>query len=277
MKRLKYKALKFSSIALTCFGVFFVSHKCTDGFTIYSITQTLEQGQSALPKELSHLYDTEFDYLGHGAQAFAFVSKDRQYVIKYIRFDHLRPKPFVRLFHNSSHPYITFRLNRSEKEIRELCSSFNLAQTQLKNETGVLHFQKQSLDKPLVIFDKIGCKHKVKDAPFIVQKFTKSLGEQITNLSADDCKAIIDQLLALSNKRYQLGIKDKDPNLLTNFGYDQKTLVEFDIGRFYPTTILESLKVRRDELKEILKPLMVQYCKNDPSLEEYLEQKLNNL
>lgn len=271
------KIIQKTLIASATFGVFFISHQATGGFTVNSITHFLEEGQSPLPSDLSFLYNERFTYLGKGAQAFAFVSSDKKYVIKFIRFDHLLPKPFVRLFKNFDHPYIKFRLDRSKREINELLQSFHFAQNHLKEETQVLHFQKQKLDKPLIIYDKIGCIHKIKDAPFIVQKYIPSLGDQIFDLSLEDQKTLIDQVFALASKRHFLGIKDKDPNLLTNFGFIDHKLVEFDIGRFYSTKNYENKDIREAELLEIFKPFLKHFVNKDPTIQQYLEDKLKNL
>lgn len=273
LKRLFIRLL----IIASCCATFYLSHKATDGFTINSITHTLEEGLSALPDDLKCLYDQPFYYLGKGAQAFVFVSSDKQYVIKFIRFDHLLPKPFVRLFKNFDHPYINLRLARSHREIGELLQSFQFAQNELKDDTAALYFQKKALDKPLTIYDKIGCVHKIKNAPFIIQKYVPSLGEQIYNLSPSDQKILIDQVFALSSKRYSLRIKDKDPNLVTNFGFINHKLVEFDIGRFYPTDSYENKDIRQNELKDIFKPFLKHFIDKDPSLESYFENKLNDL
>lgn len=259
-----------ASVALFC-------HKATDGFTINSISHVLEDGSQPLPEDLNFLYNTTFSYLGKGAQAFAFVSSDKKYVIKFIRFDHLLPKPFVRLFQAYNHPYIKLRLARSQREISELLQSFNFAQTHLKQETKVIHFQKKSLDRPLFIIDKIGCAHKIQNAPFIVQHYVPSLGDQIHNLDTENIKIIIDQMFAMARKRHQLGIKDKDPNLLTNFGFCNRTLVEFDIGRFYSTTIYESIDTRRQELIDIFKPFLNEFIEKDSNISSYFEEKLNDL
>jgi hypothetical protein len=271
------KLTKSLSLSALCAGVFYSCHIATGGFTIHSITYPLEKGVSALPDELQFLHNERFYYLGKGAQAFAFVSSDKKYVIKFIRFDHLLPKPFVRLFKDINHPYIKFRLNRSEREIKELLQSFSFAQNELKNDTEVLYFQKHKLDKPIVIYDKIGCIHKINNAPFIVQKYIPSLGDQIYHLENEDQKALIDQVFSLACKRFSHGIKDKDPNLLTNFGFVDHKLVQFDIGRFYSTKNYQNMDIRENELKDIFKPFLEHFIKKDPSIKQYFDEKLKQL
>lgn len=277
MKNRFKKTISISLFIASSLGVFYLSRKATDGFTINSITYCLEKGSSPLPESLNFLYKEKFYYLGKGAQAFAFVSSDKKYVIKFIRFDHLLPKPFVRLFKGIDHPYINIRLKKSEKEISELMQSFSFAQNELQEETQVLHFQKQSLDQPLLIYDKIGCFHKIQNAPFIVQKYIPSLGDQIYNLTPEQQKILIDQVFLLASKRHKLGIKDKDPNLLTNFGFINETLVEFDIGRFYFTKNYENQDSKQKELKEILDPFLNHFMNKDPDIKQYFEEKLKQL
>lgn len=262
-------ALKTGLIVASFFTISHFCKKATAGFSELSIIGPLEQGQAPLPEHLDYLSSQKFYYLGKGAQAFAFLSEDKSTVIKFLRFDHLKPKAFIRALSFIPHPYIQERILKSQREIGELLRSFDYAQTALKQETQVLHFQKNELDSPLIIYDRIGCIHKVSKAPFIVQKYVPSLESQLEILDETSLKSVISQLAKLSKKRMDADIFDKDPNLLTNFGFRDGLLVEFDIGRFYPTDKYKQGASKKEEFEKICSILWPYY----PKLKDYVESQ----
>lgn len=268
IKTIKF-IIKSGFIVASFFTVSHLCKKATGGFSELSIIGALEQGHSDLPSHLKHLQYQKFYYLGKGAQAFAFLSEDKTTVVKFMRFDHLKPKALIRSLSFISHPYIKERLSKSQRELFELLRSFDFAQQYLNEETQVLHFQKKELKTPLEIYDKIGCRHFIKNAPFIVQKYVPSLETQIKMLDEDSAISIIHQLAHLSKKRMDAGILDKDPNLLTNFGYKDGKLVEFDIGRFYPSEKYLKPSVRKEEFEKICSILWPYF----PKLKDYFESQ----
>src|ERR1700733_5386666 len=90
-------------------------YRWTDDFRLANITYDLPYNPQwetfPSPEEyaqLASLLKQTFTYVGKGAQAYAFVSKDRKYVIKFFKFKHLKPNslleklaglPFITEYH----------------------------------------------------------------------------------------------------------------------------------------------------------------------------------
>jgi hypothetical protein len=274
MKRSIYHTLTVGVVVGAVLALSFLCKKATDGFSELSIIHTLDEGSCSLPESLKHLENQTFKYLGKGAQSYAFISEDGQYVIKFLRFDHLLPKLAVRLLNFIPHPYIQSRLQKSQRELSELLTSIRIAQNQLSELTLVEHFQTQSLKKPLTIIDRIGICHKIKNAPFVVQLYATPLNSLIDHLTLEEAKNLINQTILFFNKRSSLSIHDKDPNLLTNFGFYQNRLIEFDIGRFYPIVEpLDTLK-HKEQLYQIVEMLWPKLLPKYPELKSYLDSCL---
>jgi hypothetical protein len=271
------KCKTFSLAVVILFTTYYGCKQATDGFSELSISYNLLQGTESLPDSLKHLYHQKFSYLGKGAQAFVFVSEDKQYVIKFMRFDHLLPKFLIRAFQFIKHPYIQSRIAKSQREIGEMFNSFHMAQTSLKDYTSVCHFQNKALDIPLKIIDKIGIEHTIEKAPFIIQAYVTPLGSILDHLKEEEALNLIDQVILMTNYRMSCGIRDKDPNLLTNFGLKEGKLIEFDIGRFYK---YEKPPIQEDvdrEVRHILSVLWPTLITKYPQIQQLLEHKLKSL
>ena len=150
-------------------------YKKTDGFALYKVLSSLTPNSAwQLPplaeeekKNLETLFDQPFYYLGKGAQAYVFASEDGQSVIKFCRFDHLRPSLF---FANCIFPFV-YEKTRIEKmwqkrgRLEMEFGSYKIAFEQMKEETGLiyLHLNKTYTfrNKKITFYDKIGVAHKL--------------------------------------------------------------------------------------------------------------------
>lgn len=273
-----WKSFLFFSLTSFCFWAgdhFFrnIGHS----FTELAINHELEKGFSTLPSDLQRLHHQKFRFLGKGSQTFAFVSCDEKYVIKFLRFDHLRPKFFVRFFSFLPLPYIQNRIEKSHREIRELLESFDIARNDLKNETCVIHFQTKKLQSPLYLIDPMGLTHKISRAPFLIQPYAEPLKDHLDSLSESELKMIIDQFIEYLSKRIDLNIYDKDPNLFTNFGILDKKLIQFDIGRFYKMPNSKTLEEKKEEIRWVASQIWPHTESKFPWLKDYFEQRLQQL
>jgi len=257
----------FSSLNYLC-------KKATHGFNCQKISHPLVSTVSPLPLDLEAIQNQKLLYLGKGAQAFVFVSEDRKYVVKFLRFDHLLAKPFIRAMSFLPLPYIRERLDKSKREIQELCESFELAHGPLSSFTQTLHVHFDSLIKPLHLIDRLGIAHELTNAPFVVQPYAHPFYEKLNTFSEEEVKATIHQLALFLKTRFEQGIYDDDPNLETNFGFIDSTLVEFDIGRFEKTDRYFELKARMEDAQSLAKPLKIWLAQHMPHLQAYLENRL---
>ncbi len=258
----------FSSVNYLC-------KKATHGFNCHKISGPLLSTTTPLPLDLEPLQNQKLIYLGKGAQAFVFVSEDKKYVVKFLRFDHLLAKPLIRALGFLPHPYIQQRLNKSKREIQGLLESFELAHGPLFAFTQTLHLHFDSLEKPLHLIDRLGIAHQLKNAPFVIQPYARPFYDGLKGFSDEEIKDVIHQLVLLLKTRFEQGIYDDDPNLETNFGFIDSKLVEFDIGRFEKTDRYRQLKVQIDDARSLAEPLKIWLMEHRPHLNAYLEDQLS--
>lgn len=273
------------------FSLYLFCKKQTDGFTLKSIHSS---GSIAYPymDEPSRLSSTQIDtilsqpfyYLGKGAQSFAFVSQDNQYVIKFFRH---RQSYFLQSITFLFPPFIQSRLEaRIKKRHYKLYKdffSYTLAYQMLPKETGLLYLHLRKTDhlhKTLTLYDKIGIKQEIALDPmeFVIQQkaelFYPTLEKWIEEGEILKAKRNLTQLIALFKKRCELGIRDKDPNLETNVGFVGDTPIQFDIGRLNIAPVERDPKVYTDELIRITDFLRVWLDQKCPELSEHLQQEL---
>ena len=198
-------------------AIYFQTRKTLDGFTERNIHYPLSNTKAPLPDTLKHLHDLDFFYLGRGNQFYAFVSSDLNYVIKFIRFDHLTPKLPIRFLSMfiPNHPYVKSRLDRAALSFKSLFASVDCAKTYMPDITGLIHLQMQPLDKPMRCFDTIKVLHLIQNAPFVVQSYCPKLESVIEAMNNQELETLVDEIVSLQKRRFDLGIEDGDPKITT--------------------------------------------------------------
>nr|NGX60255.1 hypothetical protein [Chlamydiota bacterium] len=115
------------------------------GFSLAKIRSPFEKSSKweidQLPayekEELHGILSQDFNYLGSGAQCYAFFSADGKYVLKFFKMKHLIPKKWLKLI-----PFPGFEQYRFKKidtrilRHQELFTSYKMAYDELKEETG---------------------------------------------------------------------------------------------------------------------------------------------
>ena len=235
-----------SSIALQKF-----CRSKTDGFAESKIRATLPFHEPFEIKNVSSedldlalkALDQPYFYLGKGAQCYAFVSKDDQYVIKFFRLDRLCPSSIYTLIPLTKQ-LDDLRKERIARKFEELSRdflSYKYAYEALKNPTGLIYVQLNApskFSKILTVYDKISVKHTIdlSEMHFLIQKkgelFYTSLEELISLNKIDEAKARLTELVEYLVFRSKLGLYDKDPDINTNFGICNNQTIQIDTGRF---------------------------------------------
>ena len=121
----------------------------------------------------------------------------------------------------------------------------------------------------------------ISDVPFVIQRYVEPTSVRLRHLQAlKDArrqKRTIDQLFDLLIKRYHLGLSDKDPNLIKNFGF---------IGGRAMTIDVSGLVTHREDLTEYFyeeeliraRDKTVRWLKkNNPELIPYVEEKVADI
>lgn len=272
-----------------------LTHKKTEGFACLKIASSLRHHPdwdiAPLKEEERTLLATEvftqpYSYLARGAQAFAFLSADGKYVIKFFRLYRITP-PFWTANWRWPFSLQIYRLARMEnryKKTHKDFSSYKLAFDALRSETGLLwvHLNKSSdWKQQLTIRDKMGITHQLDldDTAFVVQRyadlFYPKLETCIQKNNLKEAEKILDGVVELLLKRIHARIYDKDPNLTKNFGVLDGAVVEIDVGRFDRDKELDGTP--KEEILRITHHLFEWLWDAQPDLAKYLERRIDQV
>jgi hypothetical protein len=94
------------------------------------------------------------------------------------------------------------------------------------------------------------------------------------NGQEDAAKDALFRLTTLLRSRCERNIFDKDPNLLTNFGFIDTQAIQIDIGRFSFLPHNASEQEISQEIYRITEPLALFLAEHFPSLSLYLQTLL---
>jgi hypothetical protein len=177
-----------------------------------------------------------FYFLKKGQQCFVFLSEDKKYVLKFLRWDKLEPSIWNK-YKPSFFPK-TSSLEKQKKLSHDF-TSYQIALDDLSSEIGLIHFQHHS-HKPsplnIEIYDSIGIQHFVptSSTAFILQKkaenFFPILQEKIAEGKAQKLKPFLQKFATILKSRMLKGIFDSDISLEHNMGVLEDSPILFDIG-----------------------------------------------
>lgn len=226
-------------------------YRLTDDFRLSNITYNFPFNaqweiaplSSAEQKEVDSILGQKFTYLDKGAQSYAFKSEDDQYVIKFIKFKHIKPVAVLEYLPSFSfiEDYKNSTNARKSKKFNSVFNGYKLAYDVHKDETGLISIQlnpKQSEhEKNIVVFDKLGFKRTIdlNKVPYILQQkvtpFKKVLKEAFEKGDVAGAKRKINLILGLYMSEYSKGIHDRDNGVMHNTGFVGETPVHLDIGK----------------------------------------------
>lgn len=266
-------------------------HNKTDGFALRKILSSrpsypeweiapppLEE-MAAIKAALSQPYR----YLGKGAQLYAFASDDEQYVLKFFRQEHLRPRVWFWIlpaFHRKEKTQCSFR--KLQKDFK----SYKIAYESLKEETGLLYLhlnKSEDLHLKIPVYDKIGVEHWIEldQMEFILQKKAEMVYPTLTNwIEKNDiskAKSALTELVQVLKNRFTKEIFDKDPDLNTNFGILNGHPIQIDVGRFSKDNFYSNKEVYKLEITRITDNLKQWLEESCPELSLHLQREIQQL
>lgn len=290
-------------ITLTLFSLFIcarIYYRLTDDFRIANMTYEMPYNpgweipplKASETRRIKNILNQPFTYLGKGAQSYVFASEDKQHVIKFFKFKHIKPKWWMEAF--ASVPFLkTFYHRQSAKKKRQLNGVFfgyKLAYDVHQEETGIvfLHLNKTTdWNQQVTILDKIRRKHVLPLDPtvFIIQKNAKvtrqEMQEALDNGNLPLAKKRISQIFDLYLKEYAKGIYDRDHGVLHNTGFFGDQPVHLDVGKLSKDLNMKKPQVHRADLEKIRRKfelwLKDQYPKESQELAAFMEEKFTEI
>lgn len=240
-------------IALAVFGLARLYYRMTDDFRYanmqYEMPYQKEWEIASLTAsenaQLNAILDQPFTYVGKGAQAYAFESQDKRYILKFFKFKHLKPSSFLKFLPPVS-PFKQYRETQEYRKIKKLNAVFagyKLAYDKNKLESGLIyiHLNKtDNLNKSVTVKDKIGLKHTIELDPvvFVIQEKGKTLRTVLNDILKQNNVPLaitrINQIFDLYYTEYQKGFFDHDHGVLHNTGFVDNRAFHLDVGKLTP-------------------------------------------
>ena len=233
-------------------------------------------------QELGKILDQTYFFAGSGRQCFAFVSKDEQYVIKFINQAKFSlPSWFLQM----PLPYFLEKRKKQKQAKRKgrisaFYNSFKLAFDHLKEETGLVYihlYPQIHFTKPLKIIDPIGYSYEVdlNQAHFMIQKKVDMIYPYLEK-SQNNGEAFekgICSYLDLVFHRMEKGFCDDDLNIDQNVGFVEGKATLMDFGRIYPEPRLNDKEEIVKEVQRSTKFFKKWLKKRHPKKFSFLEKK----
>ncbi len=294
MKQLKsffWILISLSSI----FPLYRFCHNQTDGFTPRKIRaafkdQAIEHLSSSPSKsemeEIAKILNQPLHYIGRGGQCYAFSTSDQRYVVKLLKYNNNYPRIWFRLFPFpfGLEIYRQEKIAKKLKKLRNEYKSYQIALTNLQQETGILYVHLDSGTLPdiqLKVFDKIKVLHNfpADNFQFYIQKkgtpFYPELKKMVTEGDLDKARESLDEMACYLIKRCKKNIIDKDNGIWRNFAFFQGHPFQIDIGQFSYDYFIFSESDYKKNLMEFTRDFRNWLKTLNPSLEEHFTRSLN--
>jgi hypothetical protein len=275
----RYKIL----LGITCFFTLNLTCKLlTKDFDLQNIVSPVSSGSIAHHPEhdpsVKSILNQPFRYLARGHQSFVFASEDGEYVLKLFVPHYAKLVVFGIGFHFTLLPlmkstYNYFGKNTQKEHLEKDFESYVNAFRFFKDETLTehVHLEKTTcLNEKIRLFDKIGVAHTL-DADntcFLIQKKADLIGNSLKNLSIEDARTVLTNLLLLLQKREDLKFDRPTHKFHSNFGCLGLNPIQFDIGRILIKDEVDSPSKMGSSLLKLQRWLN----KTSPSLLPVLEE-----
>lgn len=294
MKQKQHYIILFFGVVLCVFtfSVMIFAKKPT-GFTLDKIRSSFERNPkweirelSAFEKEeLYKILNQEFRYLGSGAQCYAFLSEDGNYVLKFFKMKHLIPKYWLKFV---PLPGLgKYKFNKIDNRIirhQELFSSYKMAFEELKDETGMvyIHLNKsKDLKIRVKLFDRMKncCLANLDDYEFVVQRKAELVRDKLTYLmekgKTEEALEAIHSLLKQVVIQCKKGYIDRDSGISYNYGFVGSSVIHFDTGRIVRDAAARDPSYYQREVLRVGKKLEGWVSMYYPALLPGLEEAIN--
>lgn len=234
MKRLAFLLFLFS---LFYFGADFFS---IDAISAPLLSETAEP----LDVEAQEALSQPYQYLAKGKQAYAFLSGDGKWVLKFFNQKYFQLPFWARA--------IPREKTKREKRRKFYLQSYRLASKWLKEETGIiyLHQGPSLVSLPTIALkDRLGRPHRIdlNTVPFVLQRKADPLYPTLKTLPSKELDLAIKQFLTIISSRINQKIGDGDHEVENNFGWREGRVIHLDPGRLYLDETLWSPKKLKHE------------------------------
>lgn len=227
----------------------------------------------------------EFSYLGRGFQCYAFESSDKQYVIKFFRYQRLK-LPLVYDWGGRLPLFAKARAKRIrelERRKMHIFRGFAIGFEEAKEETALIyvHLTKTvNLHPVLTIVDKVKNRYQVDldGIDFLIQKKAQHIKPVFDSLmlegKVDEAKRRVDQIFDLLFTCAKRGIQDTDKSLIrkNNLGFLPERAIYIDTGKLAHRERILTKEGFIEDLQRLV-PLYEWFLNNHPELATYFKSR----
>jgi hypothetical protein len=284
------------AIILSLFGVMRLYYHLTDDFRLANVTYQLPFDPPWHVPTLNHeeheylaeILKQKFSYIGKGAQCYAFVSEDQQFVLKFFKFKHLKPNGWIELL-PSIPPFAEYKKNCIERKQRKLIGVFNgydLAYRENREGSELLYLHllpTQNLKLQAKVMDKMGWERTIDldGVVFLIQRKGETLRSRLRHLldgqQLQEAKQAVASILEMYISEYKRGIYDHDHGVLHNTGFVGNRPFHLDVGKLNKDERMRELEFYKRDFEQIVWKMDV-WMKNSypqyyPEFSPYLAQE----
>ncbi len=288
----KFSHLLWILLAVICVRAGYYS--MSDGFSLSKIKNTFPvTSQWQLPEpstdernQITAICSQKFSYLGKGSQVYAFISEDKEYVLKLFKCYHLKPVDWIEKIPLPGFldEIRTATLNKRYKKIDTTLHSYKIASQELKDECGLIAVEilpEPSLNQEITLYDKLGRKHIINlgEYGFILQRradlIYPKLSGWIETKDLQSAKQAIRSMIALIVARSKKGIQDSDPDLHKNAGLIDTTAILIDLGSLHKNPDAKNEEVYMGDILKITNRFKEWLEKQSPELALFLQEEIS--
>lgn len=236
---------------------------------------------------LTHALNQKYSYIGKGAQSYAFVSDDGEYVIKLFKFKHLKPSIFLDAlgYLPPFRSYYENKVKRKERTLNGVFNGYRLAYEKHREEAGLyfIHLNPGFVfDKNVILRDKIGIEREVdlNQLVFVLQKKVLTSRTVIHALleekKAEEAIEKIYALFDLYMREYAKGIVDHDHGVLHNTGFIGNQPIHLDVGKMHAEETIKDKTLSFKDLSIIARRIQTRVHERYPDQSASLETGMNS-
>lgn len=295
MKRIRL-LIYFFIVALSLFALARLYYFLTDDFRVSNIKyENMYHADWDFSKPsqheltvLSSILHQPFTYLGKGAQSYAFVSEDQQYVIKFFKFKHLKPNWFVDLL-PSIPPFVAYKEQtaaRKKRKLEGVFTGYSLAYRENRQGSALVYLHllpTHYLNQKVTVIDKMGLKSEINldEVVFLIQRKGEPLRIRMSHLlqanQIEDAKLSLTKIVAMYISEYQKGMYDHDHGVMQNTGFVEDTPFHLDLGKFSKEESMKTVQGFAPDLEHVLWKIDFWVKQNYPSDYRALSNHLSQL
>jgi hypothetical protein len=236
---------------------------------------------------VQNIFPQTYYYLASGNQCYAFVSEDRQYVLKFFKMQSLFPRGWLDSFPLSLLQSLGIRDEPSNQLFSErIFANYKDAYETFREETGLIyiHLNKtREFKSKVTLVDSKGKKSVVDldSMEFIVQKRATKIFDHFKALldenKLDDLRASIHSFLQLIALKCEKGFVDQDLIIRTNFGFIDNGAIQFDCATLTRDASMKYPLNFRKEILEAAERLDIWARENSPDITLFIQEEAQRL